>query len=35
MLFTDKKGRKDDLTETEKAQLKAVIKSIRDEYRKW
>jgi hypothetical protein len=29
-----KKGRKDDLSPKEKAELKAIIKSIRDEYRK-
>jgi hypothetical protein len=29
-----KKGRKDDLTQREKAELTAVIKSIRGEYRK-
>ena|SRR5271165_694084 len=29
-----KKGRKDNLTMSEKAELRAVIKSIRDEYRK-
>jgi hypothetical protein len=29
-----KKGRKDDLTQREKAELKALVKSIRDEFRK-
>ncbi len=29
-----KKGRKDDLTEKEKAELKSVIKTIRSQYRK-
>jgi hypothetical protein len=29
-----KKGRKDDLTEKEKAELKSVIKAIRGQYRK-
>lgn len=29
-----KKGRKDDLSQKEKAELKAIIKSIRNEYRK-
>jgi hypothetical protein len=29
-----KKGRKDDLTEKEKAELKSVIKAIRSQYRK-